>query len=85
LRFDLKNAFPIVITKYLNLKAVLHELLSLIRGTTNVKYLQDHGRTIWNEWADGNGNLGRTYGVQWRTWRALDGRVIDQLVNVIEQ
>jgi thymidylate synthase len=77
LRFDLMDTFPIATPKYVNLKTVIHELLWFISGNTNVKYLQDHGVKIWNEWADGNGNLGRIYGVEWRMWRAPDGRVID--------
>ncbi|MDR2603640.1 MAG: thymidylate synthase [Puniceicoccales bacterium] len=85
LRFSLTDVFPVVTTKFINLKAVIHELLWFISGNTNVKYLQDNGVKIWNEWADENGNLGRVYGAQWRTWQASDGRVIDQLANVIEQ
>ncbi|MDR1173445.1 MAG: thymidylate synthase [Puniceicoccales bacterium] len=85
LRFDQTNTFPVITTKFVNLKAVIHELLWFISGNTNVKYLQDNGVKIWNEWADENGNLGRVYGAQWRTWQAPDGRIIDQLANVVEQ
>jgi thymidylate synthase len=85
LRFDLRNNFPIVTTKFVAMKAVIHELLWFIGGNTNVKYLRDNGVKIWDEWADENGNLGRVYGAQWRTWRAPDGRTVDQLGNAIEQ
>ncbi|MDR2778796.1 MAG: thymidylate synthase [Puniceicoccales bacterium] len=85
LRFNLIDTFPVITTKFVNLKAVIHELLWFIGGNTNIKYLQDNGVNIWNEWADENGNLGRVYGAQWRTWQAPDGQIIDQLANVIEQ
>ena len=84
LRFDLRNSFPVLTTKFVNLKAVIHELLWFISGNTNIKYLQDNGVKIWNEWADEDGNLGRVYGVQWRAWRAPDGKIVDQLQNVID-
>lgn len=85
LRFELKEHFPIITTKLVNMKAVIYELLWFISGNTNVKFLQDHDVKIWNEWADENGDLGRVYGAQWRTWQSPDGRVIDQLANVIDQ
>ncbi|MDR1401807.1 MAG: thymidylate synthase [Puniceicoccales bacterium] len=85
LRFNLRNNFPVLTTKFVSLKSVIHELLWFISGNTNVKYLQDNGVKIWNEWADENGNLGRVYGAQWRAWHSSDGKIIDQLANVIEQ
>jgi thymidylate synthase len=85
MRFDLSQGFPLVTTKRLHLKSIIYELLWFLRGETNVKYLTDHGVTIWNEWADGNGELGPVYGAQWRSWRAADGRAIDQISEIIEQ
>lgn len=84
LRYDLKEGFPLVTTKKVHLKSVVYELLWFLKGDTNVKYLQDNGVRIWNEWADENGDLGRVYGAQWRSWQAADGRFIDQITNVIE-
>src|ERR1700760_4779004 len=83
-RFPLQNNFPLLTTKKLHLKSILYELLWFLRGDTNVKYLHDHGVTIWDEWADENGSLGPVYGSQWRSWPAPDGRKIDQISNVVE-
>jgi thymidylate synthase len=85
MRFDLGQGFPLVTTKKLHVKSIIHELLWFLRGESNTKYLTDNGVTIWNEWADANGDLGPVYGVQWRSWRAADGRVIDQITEVIDQ
>jgi thymidylate synthase len=85
MRFDLREGFPLVTTKRVHFKSVLHELLWFIRGDTNVKYLNDNGVSIWNEWADADGNLGPIYGMQWRSWPTPDGRSIDQLAQVIDQ
>ena len=84
-RFDLSAGFPLVTTKKLHLKSIIHELLWFLAGDTNVRYLQENGVTIWNEWADAEGNLGRVYGAQWRDWRTGDGRSIDQIDQVIAQ
>jgi thymidylate synthase len=85
LRFDLAEGFPLVTTKKLHLRSIIYELLWFLRGDTNVKYLKDHGVTIWDEWADENGELGPVYGHQWRSWPAPDGRSIDQIAQVIDQ
>jgi thymidylate synthase len=85
MRFDLSEGFPLITTKKCHLKSIIHELLWFLSGDTNVKYLQDNGVRIWNEWADKDGNLGPVYGYQWRSWPAADGRHIDQISQVIEQ
>lgn len=84
MRFDLSAGFPVVTTKKLHLRSIIHELLWFIRGDTNIRYLQENGVRIWDEWADADGNLGPVYGRQWRSWSAPDGRTIDQLAKVIE-
>jgi thymidylate synthase len=85
MRFDLAQGFPVVTTKKLHLRSIIHELLWFIRGETNTEYLKKNGVSIWDEWADAEGELGPIYGKQWRRWETADGRVIDQLSNVIEQ
>lgn len=84
IRFDLSEGFPMVTTKKVHLKSIIHELLWFIKGETNTKYLTDHGVSIWDEWADKQGNLGPVYGYQWRSWPTPDGKHIDQLTEVIE-
>ncbi len=84
MRFDLAEGFPLVTTKKLHLKSIIHELLWFLSGDTNVRYLNKHGVTIWDEWADEKGDLGPIYGCQWRSWPAADGRHIDQIVEVVE-
>ena len=85
MRFDLQEGFPLLTTKKLHLKSILHELLWFLKGDTNIKYLTENGVHIWDEWADENGNLGPVYGSQWRSWPAADGRHIDQITQVINQ
>jgi thymidylate synthase len=85
LRFDLNRGFPLVTTKKLHVKSIIYELLWFLRGDTNVKYLDDHGVTIWDEWADENGDLGPVYGRQWRAWPTADGRSIDQIASVVSE
>jgi thymidylate synthase len=85
MRFNLQEGFPLVTTKKLHVRSIIVELLWFLRGDTNIKYLHEHNVTIWDEWADANGNLGPVYGYQWRSWPAPDGRSIDQISQVIEQ
>lgn len=85
LRYDLSKGFPLITTKHVHLRSVVGELLWFLRGETNVRWLQDNGIRIWNEWADDEGNLGPVYGYQWRSWPAPDGRHIDQLAGVIDE
>jgi thymidylate synthase len=85
MRFDLSEGLPVVTTKKLHLRSIIHELLWFLNGDTNIKYLKENKVSIWDEWADENGELGPVYGKQWRRWETADGRVIDQISNVIEQ
>ena len=85
MRFDLAAGFPLLTTKKMHLRSIIYELLWFLRGETNVGYLRDHNVTIWDEWADADGELGPVYGRQWRSWAAADGRTIDQITQVVEQ
>lgn len=85
MRFDLSEGFPVLTTKKLHLRSIIYELLWFLKGESNIKYLKDHNVSIWDEWADEDGNLGPVYGKQWRKWECADGRVIDQISNLIEQ
>src|ERR1700760_2495792 len=85
IRFDLAQGFPVLTTKKLHLKSIILELLWFLRGDTNIRWLQERGVSMWDEWADANGELGPVYGKQWRSWAAPDGRVIDQIANVTAQ
>lgn len=84
MRFNLSEGFPLVTTKKLHIRSIVHELLWFLSGSSNIKYLHDNGVSIWDEWADENGDLGPVYGVQWRSWPAADGRKIDQITNLVE-
>ncbi len=85
MRFDLQEGFPLLTTKKLHVKSIIHELLWFLNGETNIRYLKEHGVRIWDEWADANGELGPVYGSQWRSWKSIDGRTIDQISEVIQQ
>jgi thymidylate synthase len=85
LRFDLSEGFPLLTTKKLHVKSIIHELLWFLQGSTNIAYLNEHGVKIWDEWADENGDLGPVYGKQWRSWEGADGKTVDQISEVVEQ
>lgn len=85
MRFDLQHGFPLVTTKKLHLRSIIHELLWFLKGETNIAYLKENGVSIWDEWADEQGNLGPVYGSQWRSWQAADGHTVDQISEVVEQ
>ncbi|MBV6409708.1 MAG: Thymidylate synthase [Rhodocyclaceae bacterium] len=84
MRFDLAQGFPLLTTKKLHTKSIIHELLWFLKGDTNIRYLKEHGVSIWDDWADANGDLGPVYGYQWRSWHAPDGRVIDQIAQLVD-
>jgi thymidylate synthase len=84
MRFDLADGFPLVTTKKIHTRSIFHELLWFLRGETNISYLKENGVSIWDEWADANGELGPVYGSQWRSWKTTDGRTVDQITNLIE-
>ena len=85
MRFNLAEGFPLVTTKKVHLKSIIHELLWFLQGSTNIRYLKDNGVSIWDEWADADGNLGPVYGYQWRSWPTADGRHVDQISQVVQQ
>ena len=85
LRYDLSEGFPMVTTKKVHLKSIIYELLWFLKGDTNIKYLTENGVSIWNEWADKNGDLGPVYGAQWRSWQGANGKIVDQITEVIDQ
>ena len=85
MRFDLSKGFPLVTTKKLHLRSIIHELLWFLSGDSNIRYLKENGVSIWDEWADENGDLGPVYGVQWRSWPTPDGRKIDQIAQILQQ
>ncbi len=85
MRFNLEEGFPLVTTKKLHLRSIIHELLWFLKGESNIAYLRENKVTIWDEWADENGELGPVYGVQWRSWPTADGKTVDQIANVIQQ
>ena len=84
MRFDLSQGFPLLTTKKVHLKSIIYELLWFLKGDTNIQYLHDHKVTIWDEWADANGDLGPIYGYQWRHWKTPDGKEIDQIANAVD-